>query len=1549
MRLPHPVRTVRRLGLLLLFCCIARTAFAQYQTYQIFVNDSAIPAGSRGYASGGVINSPPPGSAAPFKICFYTGFGSTAPIVPTAYSNSGDFASFNYAIPASTIQDVPNASFTDGTFYAVVYTVPTSFTTCTGLSQSLGNSANVTLNFPTITAVSLSSLPAQNPALTKRLPSKLAIFGANFISQRGSNPVSPSTVDFVSSDTVAANDRFVSSSSLVSAIPTTIPVGAKEVRLKVCNTTIYSYCGESSALSILPLASDFGTLTATPAITTPAQPASLSASFGPGTPSVVGAPSGLVTFYDGSTALGSALLVLDPTATFVAAPAQTFNVFTSPIAPLVADFNGDGIPDTLVVEPGNAGQPGLLHLLLGTVPSGSFAADSPFSLTNDGTSFQILTAAVGDFNGDGIPDLAVLAVPTSGQPNLFTLLGNGDGSFQSGFNSYAAAALYGAQIVAGDFNKDGKPDIVVAGLLSPGGTTGLQVLLGDGTGNFTAGPATGASAGPGASFGDFKIAAADFNSDGYPDLAVMNGAGADGAVDTSIEVYQNDGQASFRAPVRVETDGTNTANFLVAALGPGQPPAILVTSSASNAGVTVAVNQSVPGQAISFGGFHFAPVPGLTQAVTGDFNGDGLLDLGVEDANTIHVLNGDGTGSFTATATGLSIAAPASATSSATLVAASDENGDGYADLLLLTTGAQAADTTYPITLFDYITAGTATASFGPSSFSGGSHHLTASTNGSYEILGATAAATLVSNSLTPTVSIAALSASSAVFGQPITLVASIPDPTATGLVSFYSGTMLLGTASLVDGTAAVAQFTPAAALAVGSYSFSAFYAGDANHTSATSGTLSYQVLPVAATISWTPNPASISYGTALSSAQLDATATGVGGAALAGSFSYSSAIGTVLSVGQYTISAIFTPTDLNYTSATTTRTISVTAATPAVTWTPNPSTIPYGTALSAGQLNATSATPGTFTYTPALGTILTAGTETLKAVFTPADTTDFNSVTATTAIRVTAATPAVTWTPTASTIAYGTALSAAQLDATSSTPGTFNYMPALGTVLTAGTQTLTAVFTPTDATDFNPVTATTAITVTTVAPTVTWTPNPGSIVYGTALSAAQLDATASTPGTFTYMPAMGTMLPVGPQTLKVSFTPSDSVDFSSAAASATIIVTQATPTITWATPAGIAPGTALSSTQLDATVAGANGAALPGTFVYTPPAGTILAGGIQQLSVVFSPNDTADYTSASASVPIAVEVFSLGSISSTVAVLGDPAKTITITGTGFAPTAVAWMNGSPIPTTFVNATTLTAVIPASEFQIVQTLGISVIDPVLNLRSASIPFYIVAPIAQIVFSGPDTTSPGSQNSVTFRLTNPYPVPLTSVFTLSFTPATGLPTDPNVMFAGGGDTFTTIIPANSTATPTIQFQSGTVAGAITVSLSLMAGGTNVTPSTVEPISIQLPFASPGITSVAASASGEILTVTVRGFSNTRSMSSAKFHFTAASGHSLATPDVTLDVSKIFATWYADPASSQYGSEFTYTQTFNLSSDAAAVGGVTVTLTNSAGTSPEANTP
>src|SRR4030095_8285754 len=104
-------------------------------------------------------------------------------------------------------------------------------------------------------------------------------------------------------------------------------------------------------------------------------------------------------------------------------------------------------------------------------------------------------------------------------------------------------------------------------------------------------------------------------------------------------------------------------------------------------------------------------------------------------------------------------------------------------------------------------------------------------------------------------------------------------------------------------------------------------------------------------------------------------------------------------------------------------------------------------------------------------------------------------------------ATPTIAWTnPT--DITYGTALSGTQLNATTSVPGTFLYTPGAGTVLNAGNgQTLHVDFTPTDTTNYTNASKNVLINVTKATPTITWN-NPADIVYGTALSATQLNAT---------------------------------------------------------------------------------------------------------------------------------------------------------------------------------------------------------------------------------------------------------------------------------------------------------------------------------------------------------------------------------------------------------------------------------------------------------
>ena len=157
--------------------------------------------------------------------------------------------------------------------------------------------------------------------------------------------------------------------------------------------------------------------------------------------------------------------------------------------------------------------------------------------------------------------------------------------------------------------------------------------------------------------------------------------------------------------------------------------------------------------------------------------------------------------------------------------------------------------------------------------------------------------------------------------------------------------------------------------------------------------------------------------------------------------------------------------------------------------------------------------------------------------------------------------------------------------------------------------------------------------------PTLSWS-GPSPITYGTPLGASQLNATAAyggvaVEGTFDYSPPAETVLPVGTHTLTVLFTPIDTATYASVAASVSIEVGQATPFLSWNTPAPILTGTALSAIQLGA-IAFA-GTQVDGTYDYTPPMGTALPLGRHELHVVFTPTDPLNYATAAKSVWIVV------------------------------------------------------------------------------------------------------------------------------------------------------------------------------------------------------------------------------------------------------------------------------------------------------------------------
>jgi uncharacterized repeat protein (TIGR01451 family) len=316
----------------------------------------------------------------------------------------------------------------------------------------------------------------------------------------------------------------------------------------------------------------------------------------------------------------------DGTFTAAAAPPGTFS---GPSAILAADFNGDGKLDLAVLNGGN----NTVTILLGN-GNGTFSLPNAATPT---TGSNPLAFVAGDFNGDGKVDLAV----ANYRGNTVTiLLGNGDGSFTA-TAATPATGSFPAAIVAGDFNKDGKLDLAVDNQCGTGGacTAGtVTILLGDGTGNFTA-----AAASPTTGSGPLSMAVADFNQDGNLDLAIPSDCGSSGTCTTNgaVTILFGDGTGNFTAGTATPATGLRPYGIVVGDFNGDGKPDLAIANNDSN---TVSI-------LLGDGNGNFTPIAtplptgaGPVFPSVGDFNNDGSLDIVVPNAgsNTISVLLGAG-------------------------------------------------------------------------------------------------------------------------------------------------------------------------------------------------------------------------------------------------------------------------------------------------------------------------------------------------------------------------------------------------------------------------------------------------------------------------------------------------------------------------------------------------------------------------------------------------------------------------------------------------------------------------------------------------------------------------------------------------------------------------------------------------------------------------------------------------------------------------------------------------------------------------------------------
>src|SRR5579862_570447 len=344
----------------------------------------------------------------------------------------------------------------------------------------------------------------------------------------------------------------------------------------------------------------------------------------------------------------------------------------------------------------------------------------------------------------------------------------------------------------------------------------------------------------------------------------------------------------------------------------------------------------------------------------------------------------------------------------------------------------------------------------------------------------------------------------------------------------------------------------------------------------------------------------------------VDGTAVGSAVTSAGGVASFTTYNPSALTVATHNVAAAFSASTISGTqygaSNSGTLPLNVGKATPTITWA-NPADIPYGTALSATQLNATASVAGSFVYTPAAGVVLNAGSgQNLHVDFTPTDGADYGSTSKDVSINVLQATPTVTVTDPMVTYdgnPHNATATAVGVDGHTAVSGSFSFTydgSATAPINAKTSYAVVATFASTDG-NYKGASGNGTLTIKQATPTVTVTdpmPTYDGNPHNATATAVGVDGHTAVNGSFSFTYDGSATAPINAKTsyaVVATFTSTDA-NYKGATGNGTLTIKQATPTVTVTDPMPTYDGNPHNAT---ATAVGVDGhTAVLGSFSFT-------------------------------------------------------------------------------------------------------------------------------------------------------------------------------------------------------------------------------------------------------------------------------------------------------------------------------------------------------------